>query len=221
MFMTQEVAPTSTTNCACDADWLGSCRFGHNKGWACANYWRECDPGESCGAYNITNMTTPVGPNDAQLIVDKFDDFVKSRNSKPFLALLHFHNNHIPFVATEQGAAACIAGQCKKEPGDNWDPEAPNGELDYFGALVDIDVQIGRVRAILNQSGYRETTMLWLGSDNGPEVNVPSGFSAPGVAGGRNPGPGEARPLRGRKRDYWEGECVADLPWSLSMAGGL
>ena len=206
MFMTQEVAPTSTTNCACSAEWRDSCRFGHNGAWTCANYWRECDSVEPCSPYNITNMSTPVGPNDGALIVDKFHSFVQSRNGKPFLALLHFHNNHIPYVATEAGASACIGGQCRREPGDHpWDPEAPTAQLDYFGALVDIDVQIGRVREILNDTGHAATTLLWLGSDNGPEKNVKDGFAPPGVAGGRLPGPGEARPLRGRKRDYWEG----------------
>ena len=43
MFMTQEVAPTSTTNCACDPAWEAQCRFGHNMPWACTNYWTE-DP---------------------------------------------------------------------------------------------------------------------------------------------------------------------------------
>jgi arylsulfatase A-like enzyme len=147
-----------------------------------------------------------VGPNDGALIVDKFEAFVHSRKSKPFLALLHFHNNHIPFVATAQGSEACIGGQCKRQPGDGpWDPDNPSKQLDYFGSLVDIDVQIGRVRRILNETGYAPSTLVWLASDNGPEVNVPSGFTSSSVAGGRAGGPGEARPLRGRKRDYWEG----------------
>ena len=30
-------------------------------------------------------------------------------------------------------------------------------QLDYFGALVDIDVQIGRVRSILKEKGYAKT----------------------------------------------------------------
>lgn len=37
MFMTQEVAPTSTTNCMCEESWEESCNFGHNGPWACAN----------------------------------------------------------------------------------------------------------------------------------------------------------------------------------------
>ena len=50
MFMTQEVAPTSTTNCACDPAWESQCRFGHNKPWACTNYWAE-DPSAPVRSY--------------------------------------------------------------------------------------------------------------------------------------------------------------------------
>ena len=84
--------------------------------------------------------------------------------------------------------------------------------MDYYGALLDVDEQIGRVRTIIKAEGYADSTLLWLGSDNGPEVNVADGFfphPGPCVAvGGKDGGcggPGEARPLRGRKRDYWEG----------------
>ena len=76
---------------------------------------------------------------------------------------------------------------------------------EFFGALIDIDVQIGRVRTILKQKGYADSTLVWLASDNEPEVNAPNGFIDPEIAGGYFGGPGEARPLRGRKRDYWEG----------------
>lgn len=144
-------------------------------------------------------MSTPVGVNDGALIVDKFEEFVKGRDGQPFLSPLFFHNNHIPFVATAAGAAACSSGaQCP--PGSNFSAK----QLDYFGALVDIDEQIGRVRTILKQLGYSDSTLVWLASDNGPEVNVPEGEFSPGVPGGGGGGPGEGRPLRGRKRDYWE-----------------
>ena len=63
MFMTQEVAPTSTTNCRCGKPqlWNETCRFGHNGPWACANYWSECGgaAGEGCSTFNITNYTEP------------------------------------------------------------------------------------------------------------------------------------------------------------------
>lgn len=195
MFMTQEVAPTSTTNCNCDPAWVSSCRLGHNAQWPCANYWTE-DPTSETG---IRNMTEPVGPNDGALIVDKFEEFVTSRGGKPFLSLLLFHNNHIPFVATAEGAAACASGaQCPSDRG--FDANNVSKQLDYFGALVDIDVQIGRVRSILKEKGYADSTLLWLASDNGPEVNAPNGFVPADVGGGDFGGPGEARPLRGRKR---------------------
>lgn len=60
---------------------------------------------------------------------------------------------------------------------------------DYFGCITAMDAQIGRLRAELAELGVADTTMLWFTSDNGPE----------------NGTPGSAGPLRGRKRDLYEG----------------
>ena len=81
----------------------------------------------------------------------------------------------MPHAAAQEACAS--GGQCP--PGRGYDVKHPSAQLDYFGSLVDIDVQIGRVRSILKQKGYAESTLLWLASDNGPEVNAPNGFIDP------------------------------------------
>lgn len=56
------------------------------------------------------------------------------------------------------------------------------------------------MRKILADTGFADNTLVWLTSDNGPESDCKGGFCTDSHGG-----PGEARPLRGRKRDYWEG----------------
>ena len=55
----------------------------------------------------------------------------------------------------------------------------------------------------LDALGRYEDTFVWFTTDNGPEVNcAPAGFCGDGHYAAA---PGDAGPLRGRKRDLWEG----------------
>ncbi len=74
---------------------------------------------------------------------------------------------------------------------------------------------MGIVLAKLKELGYYDNTMIWFTVDNGPEVNCgPEGRCGSGTTGVIPPGTlhrpdcggaGSAGPLRGRKRDVWEG----------------
>ena len=74
-------------------------------------------------------------------------------------------------------------------------------QLDFYACLNELDHAVGRVLDAMDANGYGRNTLTWLATDNGPEVNCNNGLCAPShflVA------PGNAGPLRGRKRDTWE-----------------
>ena len=50
-------------------------------------------------------------------------------------------------------------------------------ELDYYACLNELDRSVGRVLAALDEAGVRDDTLVWMTTDNGPEVNCkPEGF---------------------------------------------
>jgi len=61
--------------------------------------------------------------------------------------------------------------------------------VDYYGAITALDEVIGELRGLLKELGIQNNTLVWIGSDNGPEHNTP----------------GETNGLRGRKRMLYEG----------------
>lgn len=79
----------------------------------------------------------------------------------------------------------------------------------------ELDSSVGAVLDALQRLGYYDNTLTWFTTDNGPEVNCPPvGRCGSGKNGQIPPGTlhrpdcggaGSAGPLRGRKRDVWEG----------------
>ena len=80
-------------------------------------------------------------------------------------------------------------------------------ELDFYACMNEFDEGVGTIIAALKRLGYYDNTMIWLTTDNGPEVNC----GPEGRCGGTDTippgtlhrpdsgGPGSAGPLRGRK----------------------
>merc|ERR1719201_818650 len=202
---TVEVAPTATTNCNCRDDWESSCMYGHYHGTnhcqgkegpggnnCCFNYWWPADEDHGIG-----NLTEQVPPDDTEYLSDAFERYLVSRDGKPFMAQISFHNCHIPYIGTTHWRQECAAGRSCK-PGNYSD-----AQLDFYACLNELDDAVGRVLASLEKHDYRENTMLWLTTDNGPEGNCqPEGRC---TADHFQTWPGSAGPLRGRKRDIWEG----------------
>eukprot|EP00035_Acanthoeca_spectabilis_P003245 m.92044 g.92044 ORF g.92044 m.92044 type:complete len:685 (+) comp12005_c0_seq2:46-2100(+) len=211
---TVEVAPTATTNCQCRTDWDSQCLFGHyhkpthcgggpNPGGpslpegCCFNYWWRNDSVE----HAVSNLTSFVPQDDSKYLADSFTRFLERRDTdghKPFLAQISFHNCHIPFIGTNSTREQCVQGEiCPKDGGFS------DTQLDFYACLNELDSSVGLVLTALEKFGYRENTMIWFTTDNGPEVNCPpEGICSPSHFSG---GPGSAGPLRGRKRDTWEG----------------
>jgi arylsulfatase A-like enzyme len=124
--------------------------------------------------------TDNLDGDDSRVIMDRAVPFIRKAvaDRKPFFAVVWFHTPHRPVVA---GAdyRAMYAGR-------------PEQEQHYFGCITAMDEQLGRLRRELRALGVAGDTMLWFCSDNGPEGRA---GKAPGTAG----------PLRGRKRDLFEG----------------
>ncbi len=127
-----------------------------------------------------TRETENLQGDNSRIVMDRVIPFVReaAAQKKPFLAVVWFHAPHLPVVAGPEHRALYenVAG----------------AHPDYHGCITAMDEQLGRLREELGRLGVAENTMLWFCSDNGPE-------------GKSGKAPGSASPLRGRKRDLFEG----------------
>jgi len=127
-----------------------------------------------------TRETQNLEGDDSRIIMDRVIPFIREAvaQKKPFFAVVWFHAPHLPVVAGPEHRAVY--------------ENIPGAHPDYHGCITAMDEQIGRLREELRRLGVAENTMLWFCSDNGPE-------------GKSGKAPGSAGPLRGRKRDLFEG----------------
>ena len=212
---TVEVAPTGTTNCQCKEEWAKNCIFGHNTAkthcgggpgpdpdagnGCCFNYWWN-DP---TAEHGIMNLSNPIPPDETLYISDSFDRFLHGLDGKPFVAQLAFHNCHIPYVGTQEQRWECGNGTtCTESAASGPLDQLSSAQLDFYACLNELDAGVGRVLDALDARGYGHNTLTWLATDNGPEENCDNGIC--NMSHYRE-GPGVADPLRGRKRDVWEG----------------
>jgi arylsulfatase A-like enzyme len=222
--------PTATVNCQCKAEWKKDCEFGHYlkptncqpKGKCCFNYWWD-DP---FAPHGVTNLTRPTPPDDSLYLADAFTRFLAERSAlnKPFLAQISFHHCHIPFIASEKAKNDCATGKTCRPP-LNGEPPYTDLELDYYACLTELDNAVGIILKALQDHGYYDNTMTWFTTDNGPEKNCPPlGFCRNTDTNPRRPaeGPGSSGPLRGRKRDVYEGghRVPAIISYPALVTGG-
>ena len=182
---TEASAPSSTTNCGCKEEWWNDaegCITGggawHNKSYDCTNYWSPLDLDanhkptrrDCSNEYNGTrvlqqdcvgNLTTKIEGDDSLYIMDTFEDFLTRKTTKGgpeesrFMALLWLHTNHEPHPSLPEYYHA-------------YNDTFGDFAGDYLGTLTQMDVQIGRLRAMLKDKGVAENTMVWYTADNGP-----------------------------------------------------
>lgn len=153
----------------------------------------------------MTNLTNPSYDDDSGYLAEAFIGFLESREGKPFAAQVSFHNCHIPFIGTAAARQACRDGKTCKPTNKHGDSPQnfTDVELDYYACLSELDNSVGTIMNALDRLGYYENTFVWFTTDNGPEVNCgPEGFCSDEHY---RSAPGDAGPLRGRKRDIWEG----------------
>jgi len=118
----------------------------------------------------------------ARVVMDRVIPFVRgaAQSQTPFLAVVWFHAPHMDIEAGPEYLAKY--------------PDEPEDARHYYGCITEMDEQIGRLRAELEQLSLAADTQIWFASDNGPE----------GVYG-RDRFYGTTDGMRGRKRTLFEG----------------
>ncbi|WOH39521.1 sulfatase-like hydrolase/transferase [Thalassotalea fonticola] len=117
----------------------------------------------------------------SRVVMDRALDFIDNsvKNNKPFFTVIWFHAPHAPVIAGPDYLALY--------------PEHGNA-AHYYGAVTEMDEQIGRLRDLLAKLDVTDNTFISFTSDNGPEGKTVKGRHA-GISG----------ELRGRKRSLYEG----------------
>lgn len=150
-------------------------------------YWNAITPDDETVEYNTRYWTGPgkiatenLSGDDSRIVMDRVIPFIRGSSEKkqPFFAVVWFHAPHWPVVA----------GEKHKTPYQDLDDFHQN----HYGCITALDEQVGRLRNELRSLEVAENTLLFFCSDNGPEGSVKTGC-------------GSAGPLRGRKRDLYEG----------------
>lgn len=164
---------------------------------------------------NSYGWTNPIIGDDSKFIVDRFIEFLeedkKNAFSTPFFAALWFHAPHGPFVsppeylepARELVMKLPDPGKCGiifDESVGFSDSKSCQGTLKdanlceeiciqvkahYYGSVMALDEQVGRVRQYLKDNDLYENTVIIFSSDNGParyDANRQPRYIGPGSA---------------------------------------
>jgi arylsulfatase A-like enzyme len=117
----------------------------------------------------------------SRVVMDRAIPFIREAvaSGEPFFTVIWFHAPHAPVVAGPDYLALY---------------EGQGEAAHYYGAVTEMDEQIGRLRGELERLGIADSTLISFTSDNGPEGKEVKGKHA-GTTGG----------LRGRKRSLYEG----------------
>lgn len=168
VFATKSAVPTWNPTIYPD-NWNGFGR-GENGKW-----------GGSIYVHNGVPETENLSGDDSRIIMDRAIPFIEKsiEENKPFLATIWFHTPHEPVVAGPEYLAKY--------------PNLPEDQKHLYGCITAMDEQIGRLKALLNEKGVAENTILLFCSDNGPaDPQAKAGIASAG-------------PFRGHKHQMWEG----------------
>ncbi len=139
--------------------------------------------------------------DDSRVIMDRVIPFIEEavEADQPFFSIVWFHTPHLPVVAGPEFTQLYEGYR--------------SFEKHYYGCITAMDLQVGRLREVLGQLGVEDNTLIFFGSDNGPEMNN---------LGTYEPAPGSSGPFRGAKRDLLEGgiRVPAFAYWPAGLEGG-
>jgi len=127
-----------------------------------------------------------------ELFVNESLKFIAEHKDQPFYLQLWTLVPHATLNPTDEQ----MAPYARLHPGGPNFPHRSAAEI-FYASVTDLDTQIGRLLAGLQEMGLAEKTLIVFSSDNGPEdIHI-------GNAG--HSGVGSAGPFRGRKRSLYEG----------------
>ncbi|MAF09985.1 arylsulfatase, partial [Candidatus Poribacteria bacterium] len=138
---------------------------------------------------NFVRNGVAVGPLEgysSAVIVDEGIRWLEARtDDAPFFLFVSFHSPHEPVATSEEFTRMYEATAATPE------------EAIYFGNVTQMDHEVGRTLATLDDLGLRDDTFVMFTSDNGPETlnryrGAARSYGSPGV-------------LRGMKLHVYEG----------------
>ena len=131
------------------------------------------------------------------VFTDAASEFIQKQKESPWFCYVAFNAPHTPLQVDQKAAAACAS-------------RGATGDLPSLYAMVEnIDTNVGRLLAVLDEAGSRENTVVVFMSDHGPCPGVRDGEGKPRFNAG----------LRGEKGSVYEGGIRVPCLWSGPLPG--
>lgn len=152
--------------------------------------------------------------HSADVIMSEALEFVRANQEKPFFLFLPVTIPHAAMHATEEYLAPFRKKfpQFENKVGRYANTETKNPIAAFAGMMTQVDAHLGQLMQLLDELNLDDRTLVMLSSDNGPHKE-----------GGHDPKFFDSNgPLRGHKRDLYEGGVRAPLiaRWPGKIAEG-